>query len=69
MKPKIAKLTKEQKTRAIEKAVEMHEWITRMLVGACHSDPESAIDADPDIFTDGFALLNYITSGETVKNE
>ena len=63
MKPKIAKLTKEQKERAVEKAVELHEVLTRILVGACYSDAESAADADPDIFTDGFALLNYITSG------
>ena len=64
MKPKIAKLTKEQKARAVEKAEELFEWMTRVLVGTCYSDAESAADADPDIFTDGFALLNYITSGE-----
>lgn len=63
MKPKIAKLTGEQKARADEKAAEMYEWITRILIGACHSDSEAAADTDPDIFTDGFALLSYITSG------
>ena len=69
MKPKIAKLTKEQKNRAIEKAVDMHEVLTRLMVCACHSDSGCAADADPDVHSDAFALLSYITSGEVTKHD
>lgn len=64
MKPQIAKLTEEQKARAEEKAWELYEWMIRILVIACYSDAGSAADADPDVFDDGIALSNYITSGE-----
>ena len=63
MKPKIAKLTKEQKARAVEKAEELCEWLTRILVALFYSDLDSALETDPDVLRDGIALSNYITSG------
>ncbi len=63
MSPKIANITKEQMFRAEEKAWEMYEWMTRILVATCRSDTSSADETDPDVFDDGFALLNYITVG------
>ena len=64
MKPKIAKLTTAQRVRAEEKCLEMYEWMTRILVVLFYSDLDSALEADPDVFEDGIALSNYITSGE-----
>ena len=63
MKPKIAKLTKEQRARAEEKVWELYEWMTRVLIVLFHSDLDSALEADPDVFADGIALSSYITSG------
>lgn len=63
MNPAIFKLTTAQRVRAEEKCLEMYDWMTRILVCVCHSDAGSAADADPDVFDDGFALLNYITQG------
>lgn len=56
--------TRAQYIRAEEKAWEMYDVLTRLLVAVCHSDAETAAGADPDVFDDGIALLNYITLGE-----
>ena len=64
MRPELPKLTKAQEERAAEKAVELHNMLTRIMLCVCHSDAESAADFDPFVFSDAFALLGYITSGE-----
>lgn len=56
--------TRAQSIRAEEKSWEMYDVLTRLLVAACCSDAESAVEADPYVFDDGFALLRYITVGE-----